>query len=258
VLDAAQNDLGRLAASLALTFNAAHRAGVDQAGNPGGDFFALGAPRVLPASNTQASLGATFDEAALGSLSGHDYLMRYQGGEFVLTDTTTQTELYRGAQMPSGHEQGLTFALSGQPKEGDQWVIQPTRDCAANLSVMLHAPDRIAAGAAGGKGDADGSNALVMAALRHKKVIGNGSMDFSDAYSRLVNRVAVQAQGNGSAAQSQAALMQQTFAAQQAVSGVNLNEEYANLMSYQEQFRAASRLIDVSATLFDTLLGLKT
>jgi len=83
-------------------------------------------------------------------------------------------------------------------------------------------------------------------------------MDLTGAYSSLVNKVAVQTQGNGSAAKSQVALMQQTFAAQQAVSGVNLNEEYVSLMSYQEQFRAASRLIDVSSTLFDTLISLKT
>jgi len=53
-------------------------------------------------------------------------------------------------------------------------------------------------------------------------------------------------------------LIQQNFSAQQAVSGVNLNEEYVNLERYQEQFRAASRLIDVSGTLFDTLLGLRS
>jgi len=258
VLDAAQNDLGRLAASLALAFNAVHRAGVDQAGKPGADFFAVGTPKVLPAAGTQTGLTAGFDEATLGSLSGHDYVMRYQNGEYVLTDTTSQKEIYRAAQPPLSSIDGLTFAFSGTPVEGEEWVIQPTRDCAASLSVVLDDPARIAAGAAGGKGDADGSNALALAALRSKKILAGGSMDLTGAYSSLVNKVAVQTQGNGTAAQAQVALMQQTFAAQQAVSGVNLNEEYTNLMSYQEQFRAASRLIDVSSTLFDTLLSLKT
>jgi flagellar hook-associated protein 1 FlgK len=73
-----------------------------------------------------------------------------------------------------------------------------------------------------------------------------------------VNKVGVMTQQNATAAKAQATLIQQNFSAQQAVSGVNLNEEYVNLDRYQEQFRAASRLIDVSSTLFDTLLGLRS
>jgi len=261
VLDVAQNDLGRLAASLALAFNAAHRAGVDQAGNAGVDFFAIGAPRVLPAQGTQSDLTVAFDENAPGNLTGHDYALRFEGGQYVLTDTTSGQELYRDAQPPQDSIHGLKFSLVGSPKEGDQWLIQPTRDCAASLSVALKNPAHIAAGAAGGGsaggGDADGSNALVLAGLRQQKILGNGTMSFSEAYSQLVNAVAVKTQSNGTAARSQVTLMQQTFAAQQAVSGVNLNEEYANLMSYQEQFRAASKLIDVSATLFDTLINIR-
>jgi len=257
VLDVAQNDLGRLTASLALTFNAAHRAGVDLAGKPGTDFFAIGTPKVLPAPGTHGDLAVAFDETKAGSLTGHDYALRFEGGQYVLTDTTSGQELYRDTQPPADSIHGLTFSVSGTPQEGDQWLIQPTRDCAANLAVALASADHIAAGAAGSNGDANGENALQLAALRQQKIMG-GSMSLSEAYSQLVNSIAVKTQGNGTAAKAQVALMQQTYAAQQAVSGVNLNEEYVNLMSYQEQFRAASKLIDVSATLFDTLLGLKT
>jgi len=83
-------------------------------------------------------------------------------------------------------------------------------------------------------------------------------MSFNDAYGQMVNRVAVQTQENTAAAQAQENLVQQNYAAQQRVAGVNLNEEYLMLEQYVEQFRAASKMIEVGTVLFDTLLGIRS
>jgi flagellar hook-associated protein 1 FlgK len=80
----------------------------------------------------------------------------------------------------------------------------------------------------------------------------------NEAYSQLVNNVAVKTQQNTTAQKAQDTLVQQNTAAQQAVSGVNLDEEYINLQQYQEQYQAAARLIDTASTLFDTLLSLRS
>jgi flagellar hook-associated protein 1 FlgK len=83
-------------------------------------------------------------------------------------------------------------------------------------------------------------------------------MSLNEAFSQIVNRVGVLTQQNTTSVNAQKTLVDQNYAAQQGFSGVNLNEEYVNLDRYQEQFRAASRLIDVSSQLFDTLLSLRT
>ncbi|HUH39558.1 MAG TPA: flagellar basal body rod C-terminal domain-containing protein, partial [Castellaniella sp.] len=106
-------------------------------------------------------------------------------------------------------------------------------------------------------GSANGDIALRLAALRTEKVLGNGAMSLNEAYAQIVNKVGVLTQQNNTAQKAQDTLIQQNYSAQQTVSGVNLNEEYMDLNRYQEQFRAASRLIDVSSTLFDTLLSLR-
>ncbi|MBC7204760.1 MAG: flagellar hook-associated protein FlgK, partial [Pusillimonas sp.] len=111
--------------------------------------------------------------------------------------------------------------------------------------------------AASDAGDADNGNALKLAQLQTGKVLGNGTMSLNESFSQIVNTIGVHTQQNQTAQKAQDTLIQQNFSAQQAISGVNLNEEYVNLERYQEQFRAASRLIDVSSTLFDTLLGLR-
>jgi flagellar hook-associated protein 1 FlgK len=106
-------------------------------------------------------------------------------------------------------------------------------------------------------GSANGDVALALAQLQTARLLDNGAMSLNEAYSQIVNKVGVLTQQNATQARAQATLAQRNSAALQAVSGVNLNEEYVNLMRAQEMFMAASRLIDVSGMLFDTLLGLR-
>ena len=51
-------------------------------------------------------------------------------------------------------------------------------------------------------------------------------------------------------------LLAQATAAQQSVSGVNLDEEAANLLKYQQAYQAAGKVMQIASTLFDTLLSL--
>lgn len=158
----------------------------------------------------------------------------------------------------AGNYDGLTFNFpaSTSVSAGDSWSVAPTRMAASDISMAMTDPAKFAA-AGSGTGVSDNANALEMAKLQTAKTLGNGTMNFNEAYSQIVNNVGVQTQQIQTAQKAQAALVQQTYAAQQAYSGVNLNEEYVNLQRYQEQFQAASRLINVSSTLFDTLLSLK-
>ena len=56
--------------------------------------------------------------------------------------------------------------------------------------------------------------------------------------------------------QAQDAISQRARASQQSVSGVNLDEEAANLMRYQQAYQASGKVIEVASTLFDTILSL--
>jgi flagellar hook-associated protein 1 FlgK len=55
---------------------------------------------------------------------------------------------------------------------------------------------------------------------------------------------------------AQTALVQQTTAAQQSVSGVNLDEEAANLIRFQQAYQASGRVLQIASKLFDTILGI--
>jgi flagellar hook-associated protein 1 FlgK len=55
---------------------------------------------------------------------------------------------------------------------------------------------------------------------------------------------------------AQAALLQQTERAMLSVSGVNLDEEAANLQRYQQAYQAAGEVMRIAGSLFDTILGI--
>ncbi|HEU0230710.1 MAG TPA: flagellar hook-associated protein FlgK [Burkholderiaceae bacterium] len=264
-LDPVQNAVGRMAAGLAMTVNHAHEQGVDLNGNPGKAMFSLSAPKVIPnsANGSTAEITVQFQDLATNpdaaaQLTGQDYKIAFDGTNYTVTRVQDGSQVYSGATLSNQSIDGLSFNLTGSgtaPQAGDSWLVQPTRDTAGGFTLALSDPAQIAAADATG-GSANGNNALSLAKLQTDKTLDGGTMSVTDAFSRIVNQVGVMTQQNSASAKAQNTLIQQNYSAQQNVSGVNLNEEYVNLDQFQQQFQAASRLIDVSSTLFDTLLGL--
>lgn len=263
-LDAVQNELGRVAVGVAVAMNEQHAQGYDLNGNLGSDFFTISDPKIIPSDgNNTPGMVVEFDN--INALSGQDYRIEFDGSDFTVKTIPGNFVVDHSDPVEFSNKTGLSLTLPNpaDATAGDSWLIQPTRASAGDIKMNITAPDAIAAAGEDpdnlgtGLGGSDNTNALLMAAIQGNKILGNSSMNLNEAFSQIVNRVAVMTQQNKTSTDAQEKLVQQNFAAQQAVSGVNLDEEYVNLDRYQEQFRAASRLIDVSSTLFDTLLSLK-
>jgi flagellar hook-associated protein 1 FlgK len=270
-LDSVQNDLGRVALGISVAINDQHTQGYDMAGAPGTDLFSVGTPKVTGHASNSPTAGtptASYTPGQLSQITSQDYRLQYAGPgatDYTVTRLPDGTAVSVAVSGTTLSFDGVTLDTAGMaPAAGDSWLVQPTRDAAAGMNVLISEPDKIAAagetaaGSGVGAGSANGDNALALAALRTSKVLANGSMGMNEAYSQLVNDVAVKAGQNTTAQKAQDTLVQQNTAAQQAVSGVNLDEEYINLQQYQEQYQAAARLIDTASTLFDTLLGLRS
>lgn len=129
---------------------------------------------------------------------------------------------------------GITVSVSGAPSNGDKFTISP------NTS-----------------GVSDGSNALLLGALQGKKTIGGGTASFNDAYSQLVSTVGNKAQQTQISLKAQTSLTLQIRAVQQSVSGVNQDEETANLLMFQQMYQANAKVIQTASTMFDAVLGIR-
>lgn len=273
ILDDTQNNLGRMALGLASAFNEVHATGMDLYGDAAGDtgfnadFFsfngAQAAPRVIPATSSAGNqLAVQVSIVDANALTADDYKVtpRFDGGGgfegYDLTNLTT------GVTIPVAdgdtHE-GLAFTIDAAappPAVTDFWAVHPTRNLAGLIQVEVTDPSRIAV-ALPGTGEANGDVGLKLAQLQHEKTMGGGAISITEAFSQIVNRIGVASQRNQTAMKAQEALINQTYAAQQQLSGVNLNEEYVKIEQALEQYRAASRMIDVSSTMFDTLLNMR-
>lgn len=103
-------------------------------------------------------------------------------------------------------------------------------------------------------GIGDNSNALVMANIQTQNILNNNTSTLQEAYGLLVSEVGTrtnEAKISFGAAQS---LLRQTEARVQSISGVNLDEEAAKLIKFQQSYQAAAQIINTSNLLFDTLI----
>lgn len=128
---------------------------------------------------------------------------------------------------------GWTVQITGAPEAGDSFTI------GSNTG-----------------GVSDNRNALLLAGLQTENKLAGGTATYQSAYSQIVSSIGVKSRDINVTAQAQASLVTQSQQAQQSMSGVNLDEEAANLMRYQQAYEASAKLMQIASTLFDTLLTL--
>lgn len=155
---------------------------------------------------------------------------------FDVVDTTTAATLASGvAYTPGGNISfnGWTIQISGAPAAGDVFTLS-----------------------ANANGVSDNRNALLLAGLQTASTLAGGTASYQSAYSQLVSDVGNKTREIEVSAAAQETLLKQAQDAQQSLSGVNLDEEAANLLRYQQAYQASGKMIEIASRLFDTLLAL--
>jgi flagellar hook-associated protein 1 len=150
-LDRIQNSLGRIALTVAHTFNDQHKLGIDSSGNPGVDFFAEAPVSVSPsrdnALTSTATVGATISDPT--KLTQSDYKVNYNGSNYTVTrmSDNQQTVINPFPQTQPQTIDGVDFSINGGSTTGDSFLVRPTINGAAQFKVALSDRSKIAAGA---------------------------------------------------------------------------------------------------------------
>lgn len=103
-------------------------------------------------------------------------------------------------------------------------------------------------------GNGDNRNMLDMSNLQNEKLMNGNKATFQDIYSNMLAERGAKAANADVAMQSTSILKNQSFERLQNTAGVNMDEEAANLLQYQQHYSAAARVITVANELFDTIL----
>ncbi len=130
---------------------------------------------------------------------------------------------------------GIGFSISGSPADGDTFTVSRSSGAVS-----------------------DNRNALSLAALQSAHTLGGSppTTSLQAAYSELVSQVGNKAREVGVMQSAQQNTIAQNQQAQQSVSGVNLDEEAANLLRYQQAYQASAKMIQIAGTLFQAVLQL--
>jgi flagellar hook-associated protein 1 FlgK len=150
------------------------------------------------------------------------------------TSSTTYTLNGMGSYTFTGapiQHNGWQVEISGAPAAGDEFTVS------SNV---------------GGVGD--NRNALALASALQSQKLDGGTASLSAAVGRFVGAIGVvtrQAQVNRDAQQL---VFEEASTMRDSISGVNLDEEAANLIRYQQAYQAAAQVIRVADTLFQTVL----
>lgn len=268
VLDPAQRQLGLLATGLATEFNRIHQSGFDLAGNTNVKFFDLGAPQVQVASKTQNSALAATATFATPSVAT-DLAARYRldvtatlpAPTYTLTNLSNNTSTAglddtALAALAPNIGFSVTFNPIGALTTNDSFEFSPVFDAAKNfkLNPAITTPGQIAAASTVNlKGD--NSNALKLAGMESTKFMLSGTQSLTVVYDQLVADVGSKTHTASVSRTAQDVLLNQATGARENIAGVNLDEEAANLIKFQNSYQAAARAVSVANSLFETLIG---
>jgi flagellar hook-associated protein 1 len=347
VLDPTQNALGQLSVGLATLMNQQQQSGMDASGAPGQPMFSVGGVQVSASASNTGSASLTVARTSLSSLTTDDYVLKYTGGAanggWELEDQTTGQPVAvtgTGTAASPLEAAGISIETSGTPAVGDSFLVQPTADATAGLSLLLTNPAQIAsaslvqasAGAANtGTGTissaavtnpgswvpstytvsfssptqyqvknsggtvvasgtytsgapisfvgaqltltgapaandtftvssnnaanvGDNSNLLSMISNLSATTLNGGTASLSGAANSLVSQVGTltqQAQANASAQQS---VNQSATDSLNNADGVNLDQEAALMVQYQQAYQACAQMIQASSQMFTSLM----
>ena len=103
-------------------------------------------------------------------------------------------------------------------------------------------------------GSGDNRNALRLAGLMNQPVLNGGTTSLNSGVGQFVGDIGVKTNQAQVTAQAQKVVADEAEAARQSVSGVNLDEEAANLIRYQQAYMAIAQMIRVADTIFQSVL----
>lgn len=127
---------------------------------------------------------------------------------------------------------GWSLTLDGAPAAGDSFTVAPT-----------------------GAGSSDNGNMLALAGVEDLKAFNGGTITLNGAVSGLTTSIGSAASQASYAAEAQQVIQTAAQDARDSVSGVNLDEEAADMLRLQQAYQAASQLISTADTMFQSILS---
>lgn len=266
-----QDRLDRLASVLVNEFNQQHQVGYGLNDSTGQLFFSALSPQA-PLADDRNSGTALGTSVAITPMTGpplqtfQNYEVEFSGpATFDVVNSDTGATVISGGAYISGSTfsfDGLDVVITGAPAAGDVFHVSAHKGAAQRFGVAITNPDQIAAASQpttaliGPKVPGDNTNALALVGLHTSRQGTLGNLTLNDYQTISIGNVGNAARESNLALTTTTLEVDQLKGLRESVSGVSLDEELTNLLSFQRSFEASARLITVADELFQTVLAM--
>lgn len=270
-LMAARNDieanalkgLRKLVAAVTNETNKLHSTGFGLDGTTTNDFFNNLTVATRNRDNSKAGVtSAVVADKTL--IKYNEYEVRFTApGAYDIYNVDTGVNVVTGAGYASGgviNFDGMDVVITdttGTPAAGDRFMISPVGNAVSGAGVLLTDTNKIAASSSAIALPGDNTNALALTKLMSTNMADLGSATFSDYYRGLVATIGSSARSAADSNKFDDNLMNEMRKQREAVSGVSLDEEAANLIRFQRSYQAAAKMITVADELLQSVLNMK-
>lgn len=260
----ARSLVGQLAYSLASAVNAQQLVGQDLSGTTGTDFFDLGqVGQVLPGKGNTLPVTVTMTVDPTVARAA-EYELYNDGTNWLVTERPGGTPRVLDTNTADGIDpiDGMTIDLGSPPPAPNQrFLLQPVARAADGMTALISDPRRVAAA----QGTSENANALALVALRDGLQVGrlqdpstfsiSGGSTFTDAWASAMADIGVRVQGAQTATEISGSMADTAKKTLESVSGVNLDEEAAQLLQFQQSYQACAKVLQIAQQVFQELLS---
>ncbi len=256
-----QDRVDRLAATLINEFNQQHEAGYALDGTTSNSFFSsITPPAPVPNdTNSGTAVGTSVAVTDATLLTFQNYEVQFSSASaYSVVDTTSGTTVTTGSYT-SGvaiNFDGLDVVLTGTAAADDVYSVDAHQGAAQRFGLALTNVDKIAASSTALGVPGNNVNALALVNLHTSRQTTLGSLTLNDYQTITAGNV-------GSATREAELLLNSTTlefgqiqGLRESVSGVSLDEELTNLLTFQRSFEASARMITVADELMQTILNM--
>jgi len=202
-----------------------------------------GADSQLAISSVQGTYGALFPRSSVGAAYTRDFTV---GGSIdVQLDANIKLTSNRNnglfGREPAAQSNYTGYQVSinsgqgagGSPMAGDTFLITYNKN-----------------------GSADNRNGVAMAGLNQALSLSQGNLTYQGAYGQLVENLGILTNQARMSQEASETLLRQSMSSLQSVAGVNVDEEAARLIEFEQHYNASARLIALAKEMFDAILNL--
>jgi len=260
--DNSLHDIRKLIASITKETNIIHSSGYGLDGSTGNNFF--NALQIYTRDNSAAGYVSSAIVSNAASLTLDEYNINFvDAANYEVYNRQTGALVTSGAYTAGNtiSFEGIDVVIDGVPAANDSFSVSPLSGVIENFGVTISRSqtDRIAASSTdvsitGERGN--NVNALALVSLYQSGIADLSSATFEEYYQGMVSDVGIMSKAALDSLTYDDNLRFELEKKRDAVSGVSLDEEAANLLKYQRMYEAGARIIKVTDELMEMIINL--